>query len=75
MKEPLNGKKTHPLSAHAIGVLRQLATHGPLPRHQINAGVNNRFERENLTEEYAGPNGWNWVRISEGGRKVLETLQ
>lgn len=46
---PLNGDKTHPLSEHAWGVLAQLKR-GPVPKVSINAGVSNRFLREELAE-------------------------
>jgi hypothetical protein len=46
---PLNGTKTHPLTPHATGVLRQLRA-GPMPCHEINAGVINRFQRGDLAE-------------------------
>jgi hypothetical protein len=44
---PLNGTKTHPLSQHAIGVLRELRR-GPVVCQDINAGVQNRFLRDPL---------------------------
>jgi hypothetical protein len=44
---PLNGQKTHPLSAHALGVLRDLLR-GAKPTHKINPGVVNRLCREGL---------------------------
>jgi len=68
--KPLYGEKTHPLTPHAIGILRRLLSH-PMPRHEINPGVNNRFEREALTEEYVGAHGWRWVRITDAGRVAL----
>ncbi|KYK44534.1 hypothetical protein A1D31_14135 [Bradyrhizobium liaoningense] len=46
---PLNGTKTHPLSAHAINVLRSLAR-CPDPAQEINPGVGNRLMRESLVE-------------------------
>lgn len=47
MITPLNGTRTHPLTAHALDILASL-TKGPLPRQNINAGVVNRFQREGL---------------------------
>ena len=47
MIAPLYGTKTHPLSPHAISVLRNLMT-GPCPANMINPGVINRLQRENL---------------------------
>jgi len=46
---PLNGVKTHPLSTHAKGVLRDIAT-APVPRHSVNPGVTNRLQREGMVE-------------------------
>ncbi|UTC28912.1 hypothetical protein MARCHEWKA_04000 [Brevundimonas phage vB_BpoS-Marchewka] len=47
---PNNGTRTHPLSAHALGVLRGLAR-APLPMQEINPGVSNRLRREALITE------------------------
>ncbi|SMF94313.1 hypothetical protein SAMN02949497_1623 [Methylomagnum ishizawai] len=49
MKKPLNGSKTHPLSAHALEELRHISEQ-PLPRSSMNPGVANRLEREALVE-------------------------
>ena len=46
---PCNGAKTHPLSKHALGVLRALA-HEPMPMQEINPGVSNRLMRERLID-------------------------
>jgi len=46
---PLNGTKTHPLSAHALSELRNIARR-PCPCQGINPGVVNRLEREGLVE-------------------------
>lgn len=51
---PLNGEKTHPLSQHAIGKLRELAL-GPMPSLRLNPGVINRFMCEDLAELFQGP--------------------
>ncbi len=48
VREPLFGKNIHPLSEHALGVLRRLRDTGPLPRQEINAGVVRRFLCEEL---------------------------
>jgi hypothetical protein len=48
--EPLNGTKTHPLSAHALDELRGMARGGPVPLPAINPGVRNRLLREALVE-------------------------
>ncbi|USN14076.1 hypothetical protein PAPPERLAPAPP_04020 [Brevundimonas phage vB_BpoS-Papperlapapp] len=47
---PNNGTKTHPLSAHALGVLRALSR-GAMPMQEINPGVSNRLRREDLITE------------------------
>jgi hypothetical protein len=44
---PMNGIKTHPLSAHALAELRDIAA-APVPRCAVNPGVANRLEREGL---------------------------
>jgi hypothetical protein len=46
---PCNGEKTHPLTKHALGVLRSLDGY-PCPIQEINPGVSNRLLRENLIE-------------------------
>lgn len=78
MIAPLNGAKTHPLSAHALKVLAQLARK-PLPTQAINAGVVNRFHREALTETVDLPSPYaihkggtcRHERITEAGRAAL----
>lgn len=47
-RPPLNGVKTHPLTPHARDMLERLANWGPRPAQSINAGVINRFLREDL---------------------------
>lgn len=47
--KPLNGEKTHPLSAHAIAALVDLS-HGPKPRQELNPGMANRLLRGELVE-------------------------
>ena len=42
--KPLNREKTHPLTQHAIGVLRDIAVK-PIPRQSLNPGVANRLAR------------------------------
>lgn len=46
-RRPLNGTKTHPLSAKAFEVLGNIATE-PVPYFMINAGVIDRLCREDL---------------------------
>lgn len=78
---PLNGEKTHPLTAHAIGKLRELLD-GPQPACGINPGVINRFMREDLAEIVQLPSPFKThsggkiahVQITEAGRAVLATL-
>lgn len=53
-RTPLNGTKTHPLSAHALHVLRWIAG-APQPRQEVNPGVADRFEREDLVSEVLLP--------------------
>lgn len=76
---PLNGVKTHPLSAHAMDVLRALLN-GPTPRQTINPGVRNRLAREALTEEVSLPSPYAvhkfrdiaFVQITPAGRAALQ---
>lgn len=77
-RAPLNGTRTHPLSAHAIDVLRDLFR-GPVRRHLINPGVRDRLSREDLAEEIELPLGPKsemllYVRITEAGIARLEEL-
>lgn len=47
--KPLNGENSHPLSAHAIAELKDIAV-APVPRCGVNPGVANRLLREALVE-------------------------
>lgn len=47
--EPLNGEKTHPLSAPALAELRKIDRH-PVPRCVVSSSVANRLEREFLAK-------------------------
>lgn len=75
---PLNGEKTHPLTPHALEVLRQLAR-APMPRQEINAGVVNRFAREALAETVMRPSPYkthkgkniDFLQITDAGRARL----
>lgn len=77
---PLNGKRTHPLSAHALAALTDLATHGPQPSATINPGVINRLWREDLIElvdlpsPYASHRGrpLQHARITTAGKAALK---
>lgn len=53
---PNNGEKTHPLTKHALGVLRGLDGY-PCPIQELNPGVSNRLLREDLitTEQRPSP--------------------
>ncbi len=76
---PLNGSKTHPLSEHAIGVLRDLAKSGPKPRQEFNPGVINRLFREDLIANIMLPSPYTshkggkceHVRITDEGRAAI----
>ena len=76
--KPLNGTKTHPLSAHALAELRNIQTR-PEPRIGVNPGVVNRLLREDLVELVQLPSPFKshrggvteHLRITEAGRKVL----
>ena len=66
-KKPLNGTKTHPLSEHALGVLR-LLSEAMLGGHTINPGVRDRLSREGLAEQ----NGRFWQITDEGRARLAE---
>jgi hypothetical protein len=74
-KQPLNGAKTHPLSAHALSELRYLLK-GPQPRQSFNAGVSDRLEREALVELVSLPSPFKshkgknipFLQITDAGR-------
>ena len=68
-RPPLNGEKTHPLTAHAIGVLRSLAK-APVRSYLINPGVFNRLAREDLAE-IRSVHGIRFVEITAAGRAAL----
>ncbi len=79
---PLNGTKTHPLTAHAKSALSQL-WHGPMPRQQINPGVVNRLEREELVRNvmldspYVTSAGKKiqHLEITEAGRQIVRAMR
>lgn len=76
--KPLNGEKTHPLTAHALAELRDL-TRGPEPRQSINPGVVNRLLREALVESVDLPSPYpthkrrliEHLRITDAGLAAL----
>ena len=45
--KPLNGERTHPLTPAALRVLADLCR-APIPRQEINPGIVDRLEREDL---------------------------
>ena len=47
--KPLNGEKTHPLSAKALKVL-DLIRRGPIPTQEINPGTVDRLLREGVVK-------------------------
>lgn len=62
--QPLNGAKTHPLTAHAIAALVDLS-HGPQPRQELNPGVANRLLRGALVETVMLPSPY---KVHKGAR-------
>jgi hypothetical protein len=83
--KPLNGEKTHPLTQHAIGVLRDIASK-PIPRQSLNPGVANRLARENFVTQVQLPSPFKshhgrhgkgtcvHLQITDRGRQVLAAL-
>lgn len=77
--KPLNGEKTHPLSAAARIVLGDISL-APVPASTVNPGVRNRLEREALVEEVQLRSPFKvhkggtcaHLQITEAGRKVLD---
>ncbi len=81
---PLHGTKVHPLSEHALLVLERIANRAAqqIPRQEVNPGVADRLESENLVEcinarsPYASHKGGQirFLRITAAGlAKVTET--
>ena len=78
--QPLNGFRTHPLSAHALGELRAIAR-APIPAQELNPGVRNRLMREFLIELVSMKSPYKvhkggtceHVRITDAGIVVLNT--
>ncbi len=79
---PLNGAKTHPLSAHALYVLRHLALRSE-PRQELNPGVANRLLREGLVESFQATSPYathagkeiEHFRITDAGRAAIGKSQ
>lgn len=75
---PLNGARTHPLTAHAHIVLADIAN-APMARLAVNPGCANRLLRGGLVEEvylpnpYKKHNGQNcaFLAITDAGRAEL----
>jgi len=78
---PLNGTKTHPLSEHAKGELKVIAS-GPRPAQELNPGVKDRLLRGGLIEIVQMPSPYakhrgahiSFVRITADGRLVADAL-
>lgn len=78
---PLNGTKTHPLSACAKANLQEIADRA-VPCSTVNPGVINRFLRDELVEIVLLPSPFKahrggtteHLRITESGRAVLLCL-
>ena len=62
---PLNGERTHPLSATALSVLEDIRR-APVPCQDINPGVVNRLRREPMVELVDLPSPYDSAR----GRRV-----
>lgn len=77
-RRSMNGGRTRPLTAHARGVLRELAR-APMPRQNMNPGVADRLERGDFAEVVMLPSPFEihhganirYMRITAGGVKEL----
>lgn len=63
--KPLNGEKTHPISAHALAELRHI-NREPVPSSAVNPGVHNRLLREELVKVVMLPSPF----VTHKGRRV-----
>ena len=80
--KPLNGEKTHPLSAHALTELRQIDRRA-VPRCAVNPGVANRLQCEALVEIVMLPSPFKThkgrkiahLEITEAGKRIAMTLK
>lgn len=77
MRLPLNGTKTHPLTKHALAVLERMV-HAPIPKAEVNAGVQDRLLREDLVEWVNLPSPYKTkpglyphLRITDHGRAAI----
>lgn len=79
---PLNGRHTHPLTAHARSELARLRI-APIPRQEFNPGVANRLERGRLAEIVMLPSPYKThkgkrlahLQITAAGRAELDQPQ
>lgn len=80
--QPLNGTKTHPLTAHARFCLACIEEK-PRPRQGVNPGVANRLLRTALVESVSLPSPFKshagkpveHLQITDAGRAALEQGQ
>jgi hypothetical protein len=81
--KPLNGEKTHPLTAAALEVLRQIGSRGSVALGTLNPGMKDRFERESLIETFSGPTIYpshkkgtmiEFARLSDAGKVEVAKL-
>lgn len=77
--KPLNGTKTHPLSALARAELQGLLR-GPWPRQEVNPGVVNRLLRGGFVELVDMPSIYptrkgniQFLRITDAGRAEVNS--
>ena len=73
MRPPLNGSKTHPLTKHALGVLRQLRDHGAIRSFLVNPGVIDRLTREDLIEFFERGSD-RYIEITVAGRDRINQV-
>lgn len=74
----MNGGKTRPLTDHAKGVLRKIASE-PIPVQEVNPGVRDRFERGGYTKitQYPSPyikhkgGDCDHYELTEAGRNAI----
>jgi hypothetical protein len=77
-RPPLNGIQTHPLTEHALEILRRVQD-SPMPAQEINPGVSNRLLREELIEIVQLPSPYKthkgkkiaFAQITESGKERL----
>jgi hypothetical protein len=80
--KPLNGEKTHPLTAHAIAALVALSR-GPKPRREVNPGLANRLLRGALVESVFLPSPYKnqatvkieYLRLTKAGHDTALASQ